>query len=102
MEYVLVYSLEAIQGSQYVTYNSTDLLSFYIDNLISGENDLSDNYKKDFPSDLSDYRDFYNRISLGNICEEYRNKTSTELIDRPMISSFADCTVLKDTTLKKG
>jgi hypothetical protein len=102
MNYVFVLALESIQNNNYVSYNGTQLLTKYTEDLISVENNLTENYKNGFPADLGAYRNFYSMVSNGNICAGYKNKMNAQVIVGGTIADFGDCTVLKDITLKKG
>ena len=63
---------------------------------------MEKNYQKSFPSELKKYLTFFSDLSNDNICEKYLAQTSSEVITRPVIANFANCTVLHDITLKKG
>ena len=93
MNYVFVLAQESIQNNNYVTYNGTQLLTKYTEDLISVENDLTKNYKNVLAGDMGPYKDFYSLVSNGNICKGVKNKTSAEVITRPTIADFANCTV---------
>lgn len=102
MNYVFVLTYAAITNNEYISYNSTDLLNYYIQDLITTENELSNDVKQNFINNLGEYKTFFDDISSKNICSAYYKQAGGDVVNRTLIADFKNCTVLADSTLKHG